>query len=145
MPNKKEIYMNRIILIGNLTRDPEITTTNNGVSVCRFSLAVPRGFANSDNGPQADFFNIVVWRGLADNCHKFLKKGSKCCVIGRIQNVTYEAQDGTKRYTTEITASDVEFLSTRSGDSSQDGGVTTGNDAPSGLSPIDDDDSGLPF
>ena len=65
--------MNRVILIGNLTKDPEITQTNNGVSVCRFTLAVQRGFANNDNGPSADFFNIVVWRGLADNCHKFLK------------------------------------------------------------------------
>ncbi len=137
--------MNKIILIGNLTRDPEITTTNSGVSVCRFSLAVPRGFANNDsNGPQADFFNIVVWRGLADNCHKFLKKGSKCCVMGRIQNVTYEAQDGTKRYTTEITASDVEFLSTRNGDVAGDG-VPTGGNGTSDLEPVDDGDEGLPF
>ena len=62
--------MNKIILIGNLTKDPEITTTNSGVQVCRFTLAVQRGFANNnDNGPSADFFNIVVWKGLAENCH----------------------------------------------------------------------------
>ncbi len=135
--------MNKIILIGNLTKDPEITTTNSGVSVCRFSLAVQRGFSNnSDNGPQADFFNIVVWRGLAENCHKFLKKGSKCCVVGRIQNVSYEAQDGTKRYTTEITANDVEFLSTRNSDGN--GEMPRPNGGSAELEPIDDDDS-LPF
>ncbi len=137
--------MNKIILIGNLTKDPEITTTNSGVSVCRFSLAVQRGFSSAnDNGPQADFFNIVVWRGLAENCHKFLKKGSKCCVVGRIQNVSYEAQDGTKRYTTEITANDVEFLSTKNSDGSGDMPKPTGGNGSAELEPIDDDDS-LPF
>ena len=78
--------MNKVMLIGNLTRDPELSTTNSGVSVCRFSIAVQRSFRNNEGEREADFFNIVVWRGLADNCHKFLKKGSKCCVIGRIQN-----------------------------------------------------------
>ena len=135
--------MNKIILIGNLTRDPEITTTNSGVSVCRFSLAVQRAFANQEsNGPTADFFNIVCWRGLAENCHKFLKKGSKCCVVGRIQNVSYEAQDGTKRYGTEITASDVEFLSTR-GSGEGEGSARPVDDGASDLQPIDDDS--LPF
>ena len=135
--------MNKIILIGNLTRDPEITTTNNGVSVCRFSLAVQRGFtSNQDNGPTADFFNIVVWRGLAENCHKFLKKGSKCCVVGRIQNVSYEANDGTKRYSTEVIANDVEFLSSKnSGDA--DGAPKPVDNGVSDLQPIDDDS--LPF
>lgn len=135
--------MNKIILIGNLTRDPEITTTNSGVSVCRFSLAVQRGFSSSqeNNGPTADFFNIVAWRGLAENCHKFLKKGSKCAVVGRIQNTSYEAQDGTKRYGTEITASDVEFLSSRNGGS--DGEPVKGESIASDLQPIDDDS--LPF
>ena len=135
--------MNKIILIGNLTRDPEITTTNSGVSVCRFSLAVQRGFSSNqeNNGPTADFFNIVVWRGLAENCHKFLKKGSKCCVVGRIQNVTYETQDGTKRYSTEITANDVEFLSSRTGGDGE--GFKPTESGASDLQPIDDDS--LPF
>lgn len=138
--------MNKIILIGNLTRDPEITTTNNGVSVCRFSLAVQRGFTSnqdSNNGPTADFFNIVVWRGLAENCHKFLKKGSKCCVVGRIQNVTYEASDGTKRYTTEITANDVEFLGSRGSGDGEMGAPKPVETGASELQPIDDDS--LPF
>ena len=138
--------MNKVMLIGNLTRDPELTTTNSGVSVCRFSLAVQRRFGSSDNGPQADFFNIVVWRGLGENCHKFLKKGSKCCVIGRLQNSSYEAQDGTKRYTTDIVADDVEFLGTKPSDS----GENVVSSAPKAseanvaeLEPIDDDS--LPF
>ena len=135
--------MNKVMLIGNLTRDPELNTTNSGVSVCRFSLAVPRRFANAENGPQADFFNIVVWRGQAENCHKFLKKGSKCCVIGKLQNSSYEAQDGTKRYTTEIVADEVEFLNSRSGDNS-DAPISDKNTGSAELQPIDDDDS-LPF
>lgn len=63
--------MNKVILIGNLTRDPELQTTNSGVSVCRFSLAVTRRFANADGERDADFINIVVWRNQAENCHKF--------------------------------------------------------------------------
>ena len=133
--------MNKVVLIGNLTRDPELTTTNSGVSVCRFSLAVPRRFSNADNGPQADFFNIVVWRAQAENCHKFLKKGSKCCIIGKIQNSSYE-KDGQTRYTTDIVADEVEFLGSRNSD-----GDTTPSkpDVPgtTDLEPIDDDS--LPF
>ena len=126
--------MNKVMLIGNLTRDPELNTTNSGVSVCRFSLAVPRRFANADNGPQADFFNIVVWRGQADNCKKYLSKGSKCCVVGRIQTRSYDNDEGEKRYVTEVVADEVEFLGTKK----QDGD----NDKPE-LTPVDDD--GLPF
>ena len=133
--------MNKVMLIGNLTRDPELTTTNSGVSVCRFSLAVQRRFASQDNGPQADFFNIVVWRGQAENCHKFLKKGSKCCIIGKIQNSSYE-KDGVTRYTTDIVADEVEFLGGRNSDGDSSPKPT---DAPgaSDLEPIDDDS--LPF
>ena len=133
--------MNKVMLIGNLTRDPELTNTNSGVSVCRFSLAVPRRFANAESGPQADFFNIVVWRGQAENCHKFLKKGSKCCIIGKIQNSSYE-KDGVTRYTTDIVADEVEFLGGRT-----EGGDTapkpTDSNGSADLEPIDDDS--LPF
>ena len=111
--------MNKVILIGNLTRDPELTTTNGGVSVCRFSLAVTRRFANADGEREADFINIVVWRNQAENCAKFLKKGSKCAVVGRIQTSSYEIPEGAKRYTTDIVADEVEFITSgaRSGDS----------------------------
>ena len=86
--------------------------------MCRFSLAVTRRFANADGEREADFLNIVVWRAQAENCAKFLKKGSKCAVVGRIQTSSYEAQDGSKRYTTDIVADEVEFITSgaRGGD-----------------------------
>lgn len=105
--------MNKVILIGNLTKDPEHMSTTNGVSVCRFTLAVQRKFAGQDGEREADFINIVTWRGLADNCHKFLSKGKKCGIVGEIQTRSYDAQDGTKRYVTEVVASEVEFLSAK--------------------------------
>mgnify|MGYP001851851261 FL=1 len=135
--------MNKVILVGNLTRDPELTTTNSGVSVCRFSIAVQRRFANADNGPQADFFNIVVWRNQAENCSKFLKKGSKCGVVGRLQNSSYEASDGTKRYATDIVADEVEFLNSRNSDSSDVPSMPSSPKPQTELEPIDDDS--LPF
>ena len=131
--------MNKCILIGNLTKDPEITTTSNGVSVCRFTLAVTRRFANSEGERDTDFISIVAWRALADNCHKFIKKGSKVAVVGNIQSRSYDATDGTKRYVTEIVAEEVEFLNTRN----QDGQVTDRKDDVTKLEPIDDDS--LPF
>ncbi len=140
--------MNKVILIGNLTRDPELSTTNSGVSVCRFSIAVQRTFQNSEGERDADFFNIVVWRALGENCHRFLKKGSKCAVVGRLQNSSYEANDGTKRYTTDIIADSVEFLSGRgSSEGVQDAPAPASKPANSTktaeLEPIDDDS--LPF
>ena len=131
--------MNKCILIGNLTKDPEITTTSNGVSVCRFTLAVTRRFANSEGERDTDFISIVAWRALADNCHKFIKKGSKVAVVGNIQSRSYDATDGTKRYVTEIVAEEVEFLNTRA----QDGQSTDIKSEVTKLEPIDDDS--LPF
>ena len=131
--------MNKCILIGNLTKDPELTTTSNGVAVCRFSIAVSRRYANSDGERETDFLNIVVWRSLGENCHKFLKKGSKVGVVGNIQSRSYDATDGTKRYVTEIVAEEVEFLSTKT----QDEAGRPAQAEVSKLQPIDDD--GLPF
>jgi len=141
--------MNKVVLIGNLTRDPELQTTNGGVSVCRFSLAVTRRFANADGEREADFINIVVWRAQAENCHKYLKKGSKCAVTGRIQTSSYDAPDGSKRYTTDVVADEVEFISTNRGNG--EGGESYSQSAPSQpkakqtaeLEEIDDDS--LPF
>ncbi len=134
--------MNRCFLIGNLTRDPELATTNSGVSVCRFSLAVTRNFSNADGEREADFLNIIVWRGQAENCHKYLKKGSKCAVTGSIQTRSYDAQDGSKRYVTEIVADNVEFLNSKSSGDGQDK-VAVDNKEVAKLEPIDDDT--LPF
>lgn len=140
--------MNKVILIGNLSRDPELATTNGGVSVCRFTIAVQRRFQNAEGEREADFINVVVWRGQAENCHRFLKKGSKCAVVGRIQTSSYEAQDGTKRYVTEVIADEVEFVGTRPRD---DEGASFAKETPrpaaqkqvAELEPIDDDS--LPF
>lgn len=98
--------MNQVILIGNLVRDPEMKTTAIGVSVCRFCVAVDRPY-KIDGKIETDFINIVAWRGVADNVGKYLKKGDKCAVIGAIQNRSYNAQDGTKRYITEVVADNV--------------------------------------
>ncbi|MBQ8522974.1 MAG: single-stranded DNA-binding protein, partial [Clostridia bacterium] len=108
--------MNKVFLIGNLTRDPELSTTNSGISVCRISIAVSRRFANADGSRETDFFNVVAWRAIAENCAKYLKKGSKIAVMGSIQNRSYEGNDGTKRYTTDITAEEIEFLSPKNDD-----------------------------
>jgi len=130
--------MNKAVLIGNLTKDPELKNLANGTSVCNFSIAVNRKFASQDGTRATDFFNIVAWRALGENCAKFLTKGKKVCVLGEIQTRTYDAQDGSKRYVVEINADEVEFLSPRnSGDGS---GSSPAED---GMQPVDDDN--LPF
>ena len=135
--------MNKVYLIGNLTRDPELSTTTSGVSVCRLSIAVSRRFANADGGRDTDFFNVSAWRATAENCAKYLKKGSKIAVVGSIQTRNYEKSDGTKGFAVDIVADEVEFLSTRN-DGSTESSVTTSSGAPvSDLQPVDDDS--LPF
>ena len=106
--------MNKVYLIGNLTRDPELSETSSGVAYCRFSIAVNRNFTNAEGNREADFFNITVWRGQAENCGRFLKKGSKIALVGSLQNRTYEDKDGAKRTVTDIVANEIEFLSTGS-------------------------------
>jgi len=106
--------MNKCFLIGNLTRDPELrTTTSTGVSVCSFTIAISRRGPRGEKDPNrqdADFIPIVTWRELAENCAKFLRKGSQVAVYGAIQTRSYEAQDGSRRYVTEVIASEVKFL-----------------------------------
>ncbi len=137
--------MNKVILIGNLSKDPELTTTNGGVSVCRFTIAVQRRFQNAEGERDADFINVVVWRAQAENCHKYLKKGSKCAVDGRIQTSSYEAQDGTRRYVTEVVADNVEFVGTRQREDGDAPVAAKSQPAKpvADLEPIDDDS--LPF
>jgi len=105
--------MNKVIIIGNLTKDPELSSTNNGIMYCKFTLAVSRNYSK-DGKRETDFLPIVVWRTQAENCNKYLKKGSKAAVSGSIQTRSYEANDGTRRYVTEIAADEVQFLSTKS-------------------------------
>ena len=106
--------MNKVILIGNLTRDPELSETPSGVAVCHFSVAVTRDFPNSLGTRDTDFFNVTVWRGRAETCGRYLKKGNKVAVMGNLQNRSYEDKDGIKRTVTEVIASDVEFLTPKS-------------------------------
>ena len=140
--------MNKVILVGNLTKDPELSTTNSGINYCRFTVAVQRRFNNAQGEKEADFIPVVVWRAQAENCHKYLKKGSKAGVVGTIQTRSYDAQDGSKRYVTEVLADEVEFLSSRGaggGSNDSDGGAkntNTDNDV-TDLQPIEDDT--MPF
>ncbi|MBP5308605.1 MAG: single-stranded DNA-binding protein [Clostridia bacterium] len=106
--------MNKVYLIGNLTRDPEISETSGGVHVCRFAIAVNRTYASSDGTRETDFFNITVWRQLAENCGKYLKKGSKVAVVGQLQNRSYEDKDGVRRTVTDVIANEIEFLTPKS-------------------------------
>lgn len=102
--------MNRAIIVGNLTKAPELRTTQSGVAVCTFTVAVNRRFANQDGEREADFIPVVVWRGTAENCAKHLDKGSKVAVCGALQTRSYEDGAGIKRYITEIVADEVQFL-----------------------------------
>ena len=107
--------MNKVILIGRLTRDPEMRTTPSGVATTSFSIAVQRNYANAQGDREADFINCVAWRKQAENIAKYCTKGSQVAVDGRIQTRNYDAQDGTKRYVTEVIADNVTFLGSRSG------------------------------
>lgn len=102
--------MQRFICIGNLTKDPEIRMTQAGDPVCPFSIAVSRDTKDENGNRETDFFDVVAWKKTAENCGKYLKKGSKVAIVGRVQNRSWTAQDGSKRYKTEIIAEQVEFI-----------------------------------
>lgn len=106
--------MNKVFMIGNLTRDPEHQETAGGVSVCHFAIAVNRNYAGSDGDRQTDFFNVTAWRGLADTAARYLKKGSKVAVSGSIQIRNYEDNQGARRTAVDIIAQDIEFLTPKS-------------------------------
>lgn len=135
--------MNKVFLIGNLTREPELSSTASGVALCRLGIAVNRNYTNSEGNRETDFFNITTWRGLAERCGKYLHKGSKIAIVGNLQMRSYEV-NGEKRTTIDIIAEDVEFLSPKS---SGDGEALTasgeGQDKVVKLEPVDDSD--LPF
>lgn len=111
--------MNKIILIGNLTRDPELSETNSGIAVCRFGLAVNRQYISSDGERETDFFQIIAWRGTGENVARYCKKGHKVAVVGSIQMRNYEDREGVKRTAVDIVAQDVEFLAQRARDDGQ--------------------------
>lgn len=132
--------MNKVILIGNLAADPESRTTQSGVAQCTLRLAVQRRFANQQTGKrEADFFNVVCWRNTAEFAAKYLSKGRKVAVEGSLQTRSYDAQDGSKRYVTEVIADSVEFC-----DSRPEGGQAATKPAEGDqFTPVDDEE--LPF
>ena len=105
--------MNKVFLIGNLTRDPELTETAGGVSVCHFAIAVNRSYTSSDGERQTDFFNVTAWRGLADTVARYTKKGHKVAVTGSIQIRNYEDNQGVRRTAVDVIAQDIEFLTAK--------------------------------
>lgn len=107
--------MNKVILVGRLTKDPEVRYTPTGKVVASFTLAVNRGFTTKDSAQEADFIPIVVWGNSAEFCGNNLNKGSKVLVDGRLQVRSYDAKDGSKRYVTEVIANNLEALERRQG------------------------------
>lgn len=102
--------MNKVILIGRLTRDPELRYTSTGKAVCDFTLAVDRPFSGMSGEKEADFINIVVWNKPAENVAKYMAKGRQCAVEGRLQIRSYDGNDGQRKYRTEVIANSVEFI-----------------------------------
>lgn len=102
--------MNKVILIGNLTKDPELRYTPNGVAVATFTVAVNRPRTNQAGEKETDFINIVSWQKLADLCASYLRKGRKAAIEGRMQTRSYDNKEGKKIFVTEVVAENVEFL-----------------------------------
>ena len=140
--------MNKLTIIGNLTRDPESRTTASGSSVCSFTVAVNRRRSSQNsNQPDADFFRVSAWNQLGENCQRYLAKGRKVAVVGRVSVSTYQGNDGTTRASLDVMADDVEFLSSRQ----DDAGYTAAPAAAPKAAPVMDtgfqevDDEDLPF
>ena len=129
--------MNKIILVGRLTKDPEIRSTSAGITTANFTVAVNRRYKNKEGGYDADFLPCVAFRTTADFVGKFFKKGSLIGVEGSVQTRSYDAQDGTKRYVTEVNVENVEFVGGKNESSSSSASDNSYVDAPA-AAPIDD-------
>ena len=138
--------MNKVFLVGRLTQDPQVSTLDSGHSYCRFSIAVNRAYSSRDGENRADFINIITWDTLAQNCVKYLVKGSQVAVVGSIQTGSYE-RDGVKRQTFDVRADQVEFLSranaTGANGQPQPGVRPSRDQAIDSLREVEDDD--MPF
>ncbi|MFZ7133489.1 MAG: single-stranded DNA-binding protein [Eubacteriales bacterium] len=140
--------MNKVTLIGRLTRDPELKYTPQGTAVANFTIAVNRRFKSKSGESEADFIPVVVWGNTGENTAKYMHKGSQIAIFGRMQVRNYQANDGSKRYVTEVIAEEVTFLgssnnkenNTRRDDKIQDYGVPLDD-----FHPMEDDDDDLPF
>ena len=136
--------INKVVLIGYLAADPTHQYTKGGKPVCTFRIGVTRRFTNAQGVRESDFFPVVAWGKLADLAARYLSKGSRVAVVGTLQTRSYDAQDGTKRYVTEVVADEVEFLS--SGAKEHGGGDTLSQaQAAFGAEFVQVDDSELPF
>ena len=138
--------MNKVFLIGNLTREPELTETSNGVSICRFAIAVNRNYSGADGERKTDFFNCTAWRNTGEAVARYAKKGNKIAVSGSIELRNYEDNQGVKRTAVDIIAQDVEFLSPRRED--EDDVVEAPRPPRVGKKPLlqsFDDDGDIPF
>ncbi|HQB84524.1 MAG TPA: single-stranded DNA-binding protein [Candidatus Rifleibacterium sp.] len=138
--------LNKVFLLGNLTRDPELRHTAQGTSVANFSIAVNRTYKGNDGDfkKETSYFNIIVWGKTGENCAKFLTKGRPVLVEGRLQNRSYETQEGQKRTVTEIVADNVQLLGGGRGEAAEEGGNDPGFSADfSG--PMGGDDDAVPF
>ena len=150
--------INRTILVGRLTKDPEFRTTPSGVSIANFTLAVNRTFTNAQGEREADFINVVVFRKQAENVSHYLTKGSLAGVDGRLQSRSYENNEGKRVFVTEVVADSVQFLEPkgngsnnvsqgqqRGNNNQQSGNTATNNPFANANGPVDIDDSDLPF
>ncbi|MCR4456153.1 single-stranded DNA-binding protein [Aeromonas salmonicida] len=141
--------LNRVVLVGRLTKDPEFRTTQNGVSVATFTLAVNRTFTNAQGEREADFINCVTFRKQADNVNRFLSKGSLAGVDGRMQSRSYENQDGKRVFVTEAVCESVQFLEPKNNNQSNNQPQQQSGQAQSGNNPFDNgadiSDDTLPF
>ena len=131
--------LNRIVLIGRLTKDPELRYTPSGKAVASFTLAVDRARPNQQGEKEADFISVVVWQKQAENCANYIGKGSLVAVDGRLQIRTYDAKDGQRRWVTEVIAESVRFLDKRASSGEQGQGISSVGDE---MSFTDDD---IPF
>ena len=125
--------LNKVVLIGRLTKDPDVRTLDSGSTVATFTLAVGRTFKDRNGERGTDFIPIVAWSKTAELCGEYLKKGNQTAVSGRIQTRNYDAEDGSKRYVTEVIAEEVTFLGSKN------------DNASAQLNLVEDDDEDLPF
>lgn len=137
--------MNKVILIGRLTKDPELKYTQSNTAVASFTLAVDRTYKNAQGERQADFIPVVTWRKTAELCVRYLSKGAQVGICGKLQTRSYEAQDGTKRNITEVIVEDIQFInSSKKVPQNESDSLTEGNnDILNGFDVINE--SELPF
>lgn len=131
--------LNKVVLIGHMTADPELKQTPGGVAVCSFSIGVTRRYTKDGETPQSDFINIVAWRSTAEFITKYFRKGSAICICGSLQTRSWTAQDGSKRYATEVIADEASFVERR-----REGEPAGGENAAPAFEELAPDDD-LPF